>query len=122
MSRAGGIPVLHGGEDVNASWGGLALIRCGGGQDELTRRTALEAAYGAEFREVGSGLDGEYVGHIPSVRLSSGPRGVRSVTVHAPSWGEVLDTLEGILDFPPGAGSDAPRREPPGGSRPRGGG
>ena len=101
---------------------GLALIRCGG-QDELSRRAALEAAYGAEFREVGSGLDGEYVGHIPSVRLSPGPRGVRSVTVHGSSWGDVLDAIEEIIDFPAGAeGGPPPRRELPAGNRPRGGG
>ena len=101
---------------------GLALIRCGA-QDELARRTALEAEYGAEFHQHGSGLDGEYVGHIPSVQLHSGPRGWRSITVHGPTWSEVLDTLEGILDSPPGGrGGNAPGGNPPGGARPREGG
>ena len=100
----------------------LTLIRRCVGQDELARRTALEAAYGAEFHQHGSGLDGEYVGYIPSLRLSPGPRGVRSVTVHAPSWGEVLDTIEGIIGSPAGAeGGRPPRRELPAGNRPRGG-
>lgn len=87
---------------MSGKWARLALARCAWGHDELPRRTALEDAYGAEFSEVGIGPDSEIVGHIPSVQLSPGPQGVRSVTVHGESWGDVLDTLEEIIDSPPG--------------------
>lgn len=72
-----------------------------GDLDELPRRRAFEAGYGAEFTTVGTTAEAEYVAHIPSVRLRPGPQGVRSVTVHGESWPEVLDALDEIIGGDP---------------------
>ena len=59
---------------------------------QMARQAALRTRWGADFRTV----SGECVGHIPRIRLSPGPGGIRSVTVHGGDWDEVLGALEDI--------------------------
>lgn len=63
----------------------------------LRRRNAFEAGHpGSAFTQVG----GECVGHVP---YQDG--GERSITMHADSWDEVLDSLEDYFgDGPPDPG------------------
>lgn len=81
-------------------WAGAPIVPAG---DEKARRDALEADHGAEF---GGDSSGECVGYLPHVRLAPGPRGVRSVTVHGPSWDEVLGDMEALVSPADGDGPD----------------